>query len=246
MGCSLDWFFENCTLIVVSSICTALHASFMKKALTTEEMCQSNRELINDFASKTMSMIRTHSSNTMITSQIDFHSRSNPEFTIRNRTRYATVQILPEIELSHPIYGHDSNSLSKFRRNEQLKGELLKYQSKSLTWPDFVYKMYDVSIACDKIKKFLSKLKIGNCCINLSLSTHVLNGDSFILHSISDTVPMDLVAMSFWFCQNAILSTECRRKAFLTNNVLERILLVCQTLEVNDKKLIVLVYEMND
>lgn len=38
--------------------------------------------------------------------------------------------------------------------------------------------------------------------------------------------------MSFWFCQNAILSTECRRKAFLTNNVLERILLVCQTLEV--------------
>lgn len=43
---------------------------------------------------------------------------------------------------------------------------------------------------------------------------------------------MDLVAMSFWFCQNAILSTECRRKAFLTNNVLERILLICQTLEV--------------
>lgn len=50
---------------------------------------------------------------------------------------------------------------------------------------------------------------------------------------ILDTVPMDLVSMSFWFCQNAILSTECRRKAFLTNNVLERILLVCQTLQVN-------------
>lgn len=39
--------------------------------------------------------------------------------------------------------------------------------------------------------------------------------------------------MSFWFCQNAILSIECRRKAFLTNNVLERILLVCQTLQVS-------------
>lgn len=39
--------------------------------------------------------------------------------------------------------------------------------------------------------------------------------------------------MSFWFCQNAILSIECRRKVFLTNNVLERILLVCQTLQVS-------------
>lgn len=53
----------------------------------------------------------------------------------------------------------------------------------------------------------------------------------FHLFPILDTVPMDLVSMSFWFCQNAILSTECRRKAFLTNNVLERILLVCQTLQ---------------
>lgn len=53
---------------------------------------------------------------------------------------------------------------------------------------------------------------------------------------ISDTVQMDLVSMSFWFCQNAILSTECRHKAFLTNNVLERILLVCQTLQVSVEK----------
>lgn len=129
-----------------------------------------------------------------------------PQFAIRNRTRYATVTILPEIELSDPIYGYDSNSLWKFRKNETIKSKILKYQSQSLTWPYFIYKMYDVTVACEKIKKFLSTLKI-------------------------DTGTMDLVAMSFWFCQNAILSIECRRKAFLTNNVLERILLVCQTLQ---------------
>lgn len=88
--------------------------------------------------------------------------RPTVEFTIRNRTRYANVTILPEIELCHPIYGHDSNSLSKFRSSEMIKGKLLKYQSKSLTWPDFVYKMYDVTVACEKIKKFLATLKIGN------------------------------------------------------------------------------------
>lgn len=140
--------------------------------------------------------------------------REIPQFAIRNRTRYATVTILPEIELSNPIYGHDSNSLSKFRKNEELKNKLLKYQCKSLTWPFWVYQMYDVTIACDKIKKFLATLKI-------------VDG------------PMDLVSLSFWFCQNAILSTECRRKAFLTNSVLERILLVCQTLEVSQMHTII-------
>lgn len=50
--------------------------------------------------------------------------------------------------------------------------------------------------------------------------------------------------MSFWFSQNTILSTKCRHNAFLTNNVLERILLICQTLQVshgiqdNNQKLI--------
>lgn len=83
------------------------------------------------------------------------------QFTIRNRSRKATVTILPEIELSHPIFGHESNSLSKFRKNEEIRCKLLSYQSKSLTWPDFVYKMYDVTAACEKIKKFLSTLKIG-------------------------------------------------------------------------------------
>lgn len=95
------------------------------------------------------------------------------EFTIRNRTRYATVTILPEIELSHPIYGYDSNSLSKFRKNEEMKCQLIKYQSKSIIWPEFVYKMYDVSIACEKIKRFLTTLKIGESNQTKLLSEHL-------------------------------------------------------------------------
>lgn len=45
---------------------------------------------------------------------------------------------------------------------------------------------------------------------------------------------MDLVSLSFWFSKNAILSRERRRKLFLTNNVFERIILICQSLKVNE------------
>lgn len=90
-----------------------------------------------------------------------FNSRHIPEFTVRNRTKYATVTILPEVVLPHPIYGDDSNSLSKFRSIEDIKCKIQNYQSKSLAWPEFVYRMYDVSEASKKIKDFLNTLKIG-------------------------------------------------------------------------------------
>lgn len=48
---------------------------------------------------------------------------------------------------------------------------------------------------------------------------------------------MDLVSLSFWFSKNAILSRECRHKLFLTNNVFERIILICQSLK--EEKVIV-------
>lgn len=47
-----------------------------------------------------------------------------------------------------------------------------------------------------------------------------------------ETVPMDLVSLSFWFSKNAILSRQRRRKLFLTNNVFERIILICKSLKV--------------
>lgn len=56
--------------------------------------------------------------------------------------------------------------------------------------------------------------------------------------SYLETVPMDLVSLSFWFSKNAILSRERRRKLFLTNNVFERIILICQSLKVNECVLI--------
>lgn len=43
---------------------------------------------------------------------------------------------------------------------------------------------------------------------------------------------MDLATLSFWFSQNAVLSTANRREAFLTNNVVERIFLIEKSLNV--------------
>lgn len=79
--------------------------------------------------------------------------------TLQHRVAYVTI--LPEIVLPHPIYGGDSNSLSKFRSNETMRSKLLKFQSKSHPWPAFVYQQYDTSFAVDKIIQFLDKLKIG-------------------------------------------------------------------------------------
>lgn len=44
---------------------------------------------------------------------------------------------------------------------------------------------------------------------------------------------MDLVALSFWYSQNAVLSAEARRAAFITNNVLTRIFLIGKSLDVS-------------
>lgn len=44
---------------------------------------------------------------------------------------------------------------------------------------------------------------------------------------------MDLVSLSFWFSQNAVLSAANRRQAFLTNNVIERIFMIGKSLTVD-------------
>lgn len=48
---------------------------------------------------------------------------------------------------------------------------------------------------------------------------------------------MDLVSLSFWFSQNAVLNAETRRNAFLTNSVLQRLKLIGNSIE--DDKCIV-------
>lgn len=82
-------------------------------------------------------------------------------FYYDSRVRTADIRILPEIVLAHPIYGFDSNSLSKFRSNETMKAKCWKQQSLCTAWPSFVFDIYDVDRAINKIKKFLTTLKIG-------------------------------------------------------------------------------------
>lgn len=102
---------------------------------------------------------------------------SLPEFTFYNQVRYAEILILPEIVLPHPVYGCDSNSLSKFRLNEQMKAKLMRYSSKTMAWPDFVFKLYDVHKVIKKIQDFLATLKIGRS----KLLKHSNRTNSFIV-----------------------------------------------------------------
>lgn len=87
--------------------------------------------------------------------------RDIAEFYVINNIRYEDVIILPEIVLDHPIFGTDTNSLSKLRLNSKMKSKLLKYESASLGWPSFVYNLYDVEHVIKRIKYFLATLKIG-------------------------------------------------------------------------------------
>lgn len=134
-------------------------------------MCQSNHALINDSSLKLMSeTVETLEILRIVCHSIHYlfiyyyfsrmQCRSLPEYA-RNRSQSATVTILPEIVLPDPICGYDSNSLSRFRSIERLKLKLQNYECKSLRWPQFVYKMYDVVEASKKIQEFLLTLKIG-------------------------------------------------------------------------------------
>lgn len=150
-----------------------------------------------------------------------FRYRDVPEFYIMNNIRYEEVIILPEIVLPHPLYGFDSSSLFKFRLNETMKAKVLMNQSYLTIWPPFVYRMYDVLDVIERIKTYLSALKIGK--IGYSISNARKKKQFIFIFIQTETVPMDLVSLSFWFSQNAVLSSGKRREVFLTNNVMARI-----------------------
>ena len=89
------------------------------------------------------------------------HHSVIPEFMYSSTARYAIVTILPEIVLPDPIFGNDSNSLSRLRSNKSCKGKVMRCQTEAMAWPLFVYDMYNMDKVIEKIKDFLAKLKIG-------------------------------------------------------------------------------------
>lgn len=99
-----------------------------------------------------------------------FVRRDNPQFYVVNNIRHEDVVILPEIVLPHPILGSQTNSFSKLRLNASMRTKLLKYESASMSWPPFVYELYNVERVIEQIKYFLSTLKIGNCTSGTSLN----------------------------------------------------------------------------
>lgn len=87
--------------------------------------------------------------------------RHIPEYMYISVVRHANVTILPEIVLPDPVFGNETNSLSKHRLNASCKRKVTKLQTETLPWPLFVYEMYNMDRAIDKIKEFLLKMKIG-------------------------------------------------------------------------------------
>lgn len=74
---------------------------------------------------------------------------------------YVNCKILPDINLPGPLTGLHLQSLNKFRSFGSMKSKIRNFESMSTVWPAFVYDLYDVEIAMQKIKQFLSTLEIG-------------------------------------------------------------------------------------
>lgn len=74
---------------------------------------------------------------------------------------YVNCEILPDITLPGALTGLHLQSLNKFRSLGSMKTKIRTFESMSTVWPAFVYDLYDVEIAMQKIKQFLSTLEIG-------------------------------------------------------------------------------------
>lgn len=119
------------------------------------------------------------------------HHRVIPEFMYSSTARYAIVTILPEIVLPDPIFGNDSNSLSRLRSNESCRKKVIQYETGAMAWPLFVYDMYNMDKVIEKIKSFLAKMKIGGriliaakiffcCLLDASCLAFLINMHLFI------------------------------------------------------------------
>lgn len=125
----------------------------------------------------------------------------------KNDHRYADVKILPDIVLPDPLISYSSQSLIHLSPNKYLYNKLRLYQSNSSVWPKFIYDQYDISIVLEKIENYLRTLKLN-----------------------VDTMPSDMVLLSFWLARHIPLEQKDREIIFLMNCATQRILHIGKSL----------------
>lgn len=83
--------------------------------------------------------------------------------TFGRNQMYAHVEILPEIILPDPVFGIETNSLSKFRKTSiATTQKLRRFEVGQLPWPGFVYDLYDVEKTITVIRETMLDQEIGS------------------------------------------------------------------------------------
>lgn len=116
------------------------------------------------------------------------------------------IKILPEIVLSDSLFGSTNTSLSKYRtNNEAAIKKIRSFESASLPWPQFVYEQYNISRTMNKLREQLSSFQL-------------------------EGMPTDPVKISFWCAKNLALQPIEKIKVFLTDSVLDRMMIIEKSL----------------
>lgn len=137
--------------------------------------------------------------------------------------------ILPEIEMTDPVFGWETNSCSKFRNcMASTRKRVRDLAITRLPWPAFVYDQYDVEKTMTKLREVLNSIKIG-LSSSYTLNESLIYFGSFCRFSI-ETFGYDSVALSFWCARNVALCLDDRIKLFINNSVTNRMLIIGQSL----------------
>jgi cereblon len=128
--------------------------------------------------------------------------------TDRGRKFYASVKILPEIILPDPIVSLcASNNTLKFLHNPSQYENIKNFITRSYgVWPKFVYDQYEIVTVMQKVERFLAML------------------------NMTEKVPTDPVALSFWLARNIPLKQKERQTIFISNCVTTRMLIIGRSL----------------
>lgn len=133
--------------------------------------------------------------------------------------------ILPEIEMSDPVHGTETNSCSKFRNcNASTKKRARDMAIGRMPWPAFVYDQYDVQKTMLKLKEFLN---IGLYFFKKKKKCDFI----YLLLLLSEIFGFDLVALSFWCARNVGLCMDDRIQLFINNSVTSRMMIIGQSLK---------------